>query len=103
MQEPICSDETCRTNKDLLDINGESGRYRDFVEIWRDIKGWLNEKCLLYTFRSRLLEKLYSLCQGNMLIHDYMIKFGDLTLHYEVREDCLQAILRFCSRLRSDI
>lgn len=103
MQEPICSDETCRTNQDRLDIKGESGRYRDFVEIWRDIKGRLNEKYLLYTFRSRLLEKLHSLCQGNMLIHDYMIKFDDLTLHYEVREDCLQAILRFRSRLRSDI
>ena len=51
------------------------------------MKDKLKEKHLSEFYRDRFLDKLHNLRQGNMSVWDYIARFDDLTLHYDVRED----------------
>jgi len=67
------------------------------------VKDKFKGKYLIESYRHRLLDKLHNFRQGSMSIQDYMTAFDVITLHYEVQEDCLHVIFRFCLGLRSDI
>jgi len=67
------------------------------------MKQKVKEKYLSDSHKHHLLDKLHNLRQGSMSVQDYTIKFDDLTLHCEVREDSYQAISRYRYGLRSDI
>ena len=67
------------------------------------MKQKLKERHLFYSYKYRLLDKLHGLRQGSRSVQDCPIEFDDVTLRCDVREDCYQAISRYCSGLRSDI
>ena len=84
-------------------VERDCERHKNPIQSWEEMKDKFKGKYLIESYRQRLLDKLHNFRQGSMSIQDYMTAFDVITLHYEVQEDCLHVIFRFCLGLRSDI
>ena len=67
------------------------------------MKDKLKEKYLPKSYRNHLLDELHNLHQGNMFVQNNTVRFDDLTLRCDVKEDSYQIIYRFCSGLTYDV
>ena len=67
------------------------------------MKEKIKKKYLPEYYRNRLLHQLHNFRQGNMLVHDYITKFEDLTLHCDVSEYHSHTVARFVWGLRPKI
>ena len=56
------------------------------IEYWEEIKEKLKKTYLSEYYRNRLLDQLHNFLQGDMSVQNYIDKFENLNLHYDVRE-----------------
>jgi len=65
------------------------------MKSWEEMKKTLKEKYLPEYYRNRFLDQLHKLRQGDICVQDYIAKFENLTLYYDLREYRSHTITRF--------